>query len=145
MDTTRYDRSRNRAVEEIATSLHAILRERILLAIMMKRIAIYVLTFAVVLATMVRAIPHADAMSLQPDVAMQMAGMAGGQQPMTPCKGLTPTCIDSLDCMINLAVPVAPPPTPVSFRWAAVSYSLMVTPLTGVSTEPELSPPILRA
>jgi len=113
---------------------------------MLKRIAIYVLALAVVVGTMVQTIPHADAMSAQPDVPLaDMAGMADGQQPMTPCKGLTPTCIDSMGCVINLAVPVKPPPTPVSVRWAAVSYSSTVTPLAGVSTEPELSPPILRA
>jgi len=110
---------------------------------MLKRIAIYVLALAVVVGTMVPTIPRADAMSAQPD--MRVAGMADGQQPMTPCKDLTPTCIDSMGCVINLAVPVTPPPTPVSVRWAAVSYSSTVTPLAGVSTEPELSPPILRA
>jgi hypothetical protein len=113
---------------------------------MMKRIAVYVLALAVVLGAMLQTIPRADAMGAQPDMPKAgMAGMTEGQQPSTPCKGLTPTCIGSMGCVANLAVPVTPPPTPVSIRRAAVSYSSTVTPLAGISTEPELFPPILRA
>jgi hypothetical protein len=113
---------------------------------MMKRIAIYVLALAFVVGPTLQTIRYADAISLQPDLPMTaMAGMANGQQPMTPCKGLTPTCIGSMGCVINVAVPVTPPANPVSIRCATVSYSSMVAPLAGVSTEPELFPPILRA
>jgi hypothetical protein len=126
--------------------LHTIFHAPTLPGTMMKRIAIYVLTFAFVVGTTLQTVPRADAMSAQPGMAMaDMTGMADGHQPLTPCKGLTPTCLDRMGCVINLAVPMMPPPNPVSVRWAAVSYSSTVTPLTGVSTEPELSPPILRA
>jgi hypothetical protein len=127
--------------------LRIALGTHILLAAMMKRIAIYVLALAVVLGTTLQVIPRADATSPQPDMAMQMAGMSdmgGCQQPAHPCKEPTSACIDVMSCAINLAVPMTPSSIPVSFRWASVSYSLAIAPIAGVSTEPELFPPILR-
>jgi hypothetical protein len=56
---------------------------------------------------------------------------------------MTPTCIDSMGCVINIGVPAAAPLASIPFEWGTVNYFFTLAALAGVSIEPELSPPII--
>jgi len=114
-----------------------------MLRAMLKRATTYFLAFAVILGLTLQIAGSALAAAGQP--AMKMAAMDMGRdcdQSSPPCKGLTPDCINSMGCIINIATPVALHAVPVSFLWGVISYfSLNATP-AGVSIKPEHSPPI---
>ena len=117
---------------------------------MLKRAATYFLVLAVILGVTLQIAGSALAGAGQHAVspAMEMAAMDMGNgcdQLASPCKGMTPDCIDSMGCLINAAALVAPLAASVPFQWAAVSYFSHNAMLTGMSIKPEHSPPIPHA
>ncbi len=112
----------------------------------LKRATIYFLAFAIITGLTLQIAGSALAAAGQP--AMFMAAMdmgTGCDQPVAPCKGMTPDCIDSMGYLINAAALVAPLAASVPFQWAAVSYFSLYAIPTGVSIKPEHSPPIPHA
>lgn len=113
---------------------------------MLKRLAIYLLAFAVVLGVTLQVAGAALAAAGLPATEMTAMDMGGDcDQPAGPCNGLTPDCIDSMGCLSNLAAPVAPLAVSAPFKWSAVSYFSSNAMQAGVSIKPEHSPPILNA
>lgn len=110
---------------------------------MLRQIATYVLALAIVLGTTLQAMASASAAIPQPSMTMSDVDMAKSDYPNPPCKGMTPICIDSLGCVINIGVPAASPLASIPFEWGVVSYFFSLAALAGVSIEPELSPPII--
>jgi hypothetical protein len=113
---------------------------------MLKRTATYLLALTIALAATLQVIASASVSADQPAMPMATMDMSGDcDNPAPPCKGMTPACIVSMGCLMIVAVPAAPLAASVPFKWGTVSYASSVAPLDGVSIEPELFPPILRA
>jgi hypothetical protein len=72
-----------------------------------------------------------------------MAGGCAGPQP--PCTGQMPNCVDHIGCVTVSILPTAPVSMAVAFEWTSLNYDFALTPLSGISVKPELSPPILAA
>jgi len=82
--------------------------------------------------------------------AMAQLGVAialpdGCAAPEAPRPGPMPLCIDHLGCLAIPALPSAPAALAIPFRWTSVAYQFRATLLSGISVEPELSPPIVAA
>src|SRR6267154_2427895 len=95
---------------------------------MLKRIAIYLLSLAVVLTMTLQTVPHASGMP--PDPAMSMAGMdmSNCDHPAAPCKGapckgMTPACNDSMGCVTIIGLPTVPLAAATPFKWGVFSYT----------------------
>jgi hypothetical protein len=112
---------------------------------MPKRIATCLLALTIALAATLQIVPSAPVSIDKPAMSMAGMDMSDCNHPTPPCQGMTPACIDSMGCLMTVAVPPAPVAPPTPFKWGAVIYSLSVTTLIGVTIEPELFPPILRA
>jgi hypothetical protein len=125
--------------------LNAATRERISLQLMLKRTATYLLAIAVFLGMTLQVIPLASAMTSQSAMSMAGMDMSDCDHPAAPCKGITPDCIDSMGCLMTVALPATQLSAPVPFKWDAVSYGFAVANFAGMTLRPELSPPILRA
>ncbi|MFI4987100.1 MAG: hypothetical protein ACHQF3_06650 [Alphaproteobacteria bacterium] len=111
----------------------------------MRRITIYLLSFAVVLVMTPQRIPHAPAMPS--DSTMSMAGMdmSNCDHQTAPAKGLTPACADGMCCVTIIGLPTPPLTAPASFKWGVLSYNVFDVALSGRTIRPEIPPPILRA
>jgi hypothetical protein len=74
------------------------------------------------------------------------ADMSGGcARPEPPCAGQTPNCVAHLGCVTVSALPAVPASVAVVCEWTALGYVLAPQALSGISVEPELSPPILAS
>jgi len=74
------------------------------------------------------------------------ADMADGCAGATPrCTDHMPACIDHVGCLTIAGLPVSPALIAVTFDWIPPTYDLAAATLSGISIEPELSPPILSA
>jgi len=76
-------------------------------------------------------------------VRADMADRCAGPQPS--CTDHMPACIDQLGCLTLPALPVSPASMAIGFEWTAPTYHVAAAALSGISIEPELSPPILAA
>ena len=112
---------------------------------MLKRIATFLLAFGVVLATTLQVIPRASVTAPHATISATMDMAGDCNNPASPCKGLTPACIDSMGCLMTAALPAAPLSASVPVQWAEASYAPATAVLAGVTPDPELFPPILRA
>jgi hypothetical protein len=114
---------------------------------MLRRVGILLLTLAFVVALTTQSVPHASAMDGCPMSAAAMAISSKASQSDFPCKGPTQACIDVMDCAAcatAVALPV-PPLSPTTLEWVAATYTASGISLSGLSVEPELTPPILVA
>jgi hypothetical protein len=121
---------------------------------MLRRVGILLLTFAFVVGLTTQLVPRALAMDYQTPCPMGMEAM--GDMPMdqadtsadvdpsgSPCKGLTPDCIDAMGCVVAVAaLPHAPISASTAFKWVDVAYSFVTPSLAGRSIPPDLFPPI---
>ena len=73
-----------------------------------------------------------------------MAGGCDGPQP-PPCTGHMPNCLDHGGCIGVSAVPTLSPTIAMPVVWTSLDYDLAPQALSGISVEPELSPPIFTA
>ena len=68
-----------------------------------------------------------------------------GEQPepaQKPCTGLTLDCIATMGCVIPLSAPSGPAsPEAVTYLKATTHFTLPVSPLPGLSSQPEPEPP----
>jgi hypothetical protein len=80
-----------------------------------------------------------------PQMAMSDDAAGGCDGPQPPCTGHLPNCIDHAGCIAVPAVPASPALIAVPVEWTSLDYDLLPGSLTGISVEPELSPPILAA
>jgi hypothetical protein len=112
---------------------------------MLKLIAHSLLSFVFVLVMTMQLVPHAAAMPS--DMSMSMDGMDMGNcdHPGTPCKGITPACIDSMGCATIVALPATLLLTSAPLYWDVLSYGFADVAMNGRTIRPELFPPILRA
>lgn len=117
---------------------------------MLKCLAVYFLAFAIITGLTLQiagsAVASAGQHAMSPTMEMAAMDMGNGcDQPASPCKGMTPDCINIMGCVMNTATPVAPLAVFEPLLWVAISYfSLHAMPM-GVSIKPEHSPPILHA
>jgi hypothetical protein len=112
---------------------------------MLKRIASYLLSLAVIVTMTLQMVPHAFAMPSDSEMSMAGMDMSDCDHPATPCKGLTPTCIDSMGCVTIIFLPTIPLAAATPFEWGILSYTAFDVALAGRTIRPELFPPILRA
>lgn len=61
------------------------------------------------------------------------------------CADHRPSCADHLGCIAVTGIPAAPVLLEIAFEWTPPAYERASTALSGISIEPELSPPILAA
>jgi hypothetical protein len=128
---------------------------------MLRRVAIFVLAFFFIVSVTMEMMPRAMAMP-QPTpcpMGMQSSGThsmdmqsehadmsADADQSGAPCnKGLTPTCIDAMGCVVAVALPQAPLSAPRVLDWSEVTYSVATSIPASRSIPPDLFPPILAA
>ncbi len=115
---------------------------------MIKQLATYLMAFAVIFAmTLQSPAPRASMMQSQsetsmPDMDMSGMDMSHCQHPGGPCKGMTPACIDSMGCVVAVAIPTATFSAPAPFEWGGVSYVSFNVAMADRTIRPELSPPI---
>ncbi len=115
---------------------------------MIKRFATYLIGFAVILAmTLQSPAPRASVMQSQSEMSMADMDMSGMdmshcQHPGGPCKGMTPACIDSMGCVVAVAIPTTTFVTPAPFEWGGVNYIAFSIAMAERTIRPELSPPI---
>jgi hypothetical protein len=112
---------------------------------MLKRIAIYLLSIAVVLTMSLQGIPHASAMPSVSPMSMADMDMSNCDHSGAPCKGMTPACIDSMGCVTIVGLPATPVLAVTTIEWSVLSYPVLEVALYGRTIRPELFPPILRA
>jgi hypothetical protein len=116
---------------------------------MLKRIATYVLSLAVVLTMTLQTVPHASGMLSEllsePAMSTAVMGMNDCDHPAAPCTGMTPACIDSMGCVTVIGLPTIPLSAATPFDWGVPSYTAFDVALAGRTIRPEIFPPILRA
>jgi hypothetical protein len=61
------------------------------------------------------------------------------------CTEPGPSCVDHVGCIAQPGVPAALRLPLVPFEWTALAYNGAISRLSGISIEPELSPPIRAA
>jgi hypothetical protein len=112
------------------------------MATLMKGLLTFCLALAFLVGATAQLVPSSMAMA-EIDVRADMTG--GCTAPDMPRTGHTPNCIDHLGCLAIPALPTSPASLAIAFRWTSVAYHFSATPLSGISVEPELSPPIPAA
>ena len=75
-----------------------------------------------------------------PDFAGMVKAPAARQS--SPCHGLTPDCMAKMGCVPTSALPERMPPLARPRTWQRVRYPRRVTPVAGLTVEPEVFPPI---
>jgi hypothetical protein len=112
------------------------------MATILKRLLTLELMLGLVVGTVAQLVPVSTA---QPAMLVQtdMACVCPGLQP--PCTGHIPNCVDHICCVTVSALPVSLVSVAVEFEWTSLYYGLTAESLSGISVEPELSPPILTA
>lgn len=91
---------------------------------------------------------HVQAMAVQAMAAQAMGvhAMADPAPLQTPAQGKASDCRHGGDCLLCAAVLIPVTPGPIArLQPEAVTFRPMVTRLSGVSTRPELFPPIRQA
>jgi hypothetical protein len=112
------------------------------MATLMKRLLTCCLALAFLVGATAQLVPSGMAMAEMGAHADMTGGCAA---PDMPRAGHTANCIDHLGCLAIPALPTSPASLAIPFRWTSVAYHFLATPLSGISVEPELSPPILAA
>lgn len=112
------------------------------MATILQRVLRLCLALAFVLGVTAQLMPSSIA---APQMTMS-ADMAGGcADPQTPCTGHMPNCLDHGGCVTVSAIPTSPGSIAVPVEWMSLNYILAPVSLAGISTKPELAPPILAA
>jgi hypothetical protein len=112
---------------------------------MLKRIATYLLSLAVILTMTLQTVPHGSGMPSESTMSMAGMDMGNCDRPTAPCKGMTPACIDSMGCVTIIGLPTIPLAAATPFEWGVLSYTTFDVALAGRTIRPEIFPPILRA
>jgi hypothetical protein len=112
------------------------------MATVLKRLLTVCFALAFVVGVMGQLLPTSMA-APQMTMHADMDGGCAGHK--APCSGHMPNCLDHGGCITIFVL--SPPPTSmaVSVEWTSLVYALAPQALTGISVEPELSPPILAA
>lgn len=112
---------------------------------MLHRVSVLLLAFAFVVGLTAQ-VTAAGAWTMNGCAsAASMGTSSHDSQSDTPCNGLTPACIDSVGCAVPTALPVPPLSASTMFEWVAATFTLPDNSMSGLSVEPDLTPPILRA
>jgi hypothetical protein len=112
---------------------------------MLRRFGILLLAFVFVVGSTMQIVPRAWAMDGCAMAGASMDAPSADGQSGAPCKGLTPACVDAMGCVATVALPAPPLSTSTGLASVATTYSFFGISLSGLSVEPELSPPILLA
>jgi hypothetical protein len=112
------------------------------MATIRKRLLTVCLALAFVVGATVQVLPSSIVFG-EVGVSADMAGGCAGPQP--PCTGYMPNCVDHVGCVTVSALPASPASQAVAFEWTLLDYHLASESFSGISVEPELSPPILAA
>ena len=112
------------------------------MAMALKRLLTVCLALAFVVGVTVQLMPISIA-TPQMTASADMDGGGSGKHP--PCTGHMPNCLDHGGCVSASVVPVSPTTIAVPVEWTSLDYDLVPQALSGISVEPELSPPILAA
>jgi hypothetical protein len=112
---------------------------------MLRRVSVILLAFAFVVGLTAQVAAGAWTMHGCPMSAASMGTSSQDSQSDTPCNGLTPACMDSVGCAVPTALPVPQLLASTMFEWVAATFTLPDNSMSGLSVEPDLTPPILRA
>jgi hypothetical protein len=112
---------------------------------MLHRHGVLVLAFAFVVGLTAQIAAGVWTMNGCPTAMGSMSAPSGDPPSDVPCNGLTLACIDGVNCAMPTALPVPPMAASISFEWTAASFTLIDTSMSGLSLEPDLTPPILNA
>jgi hypothetical protein len=113
---------------------------------LLRQIFSVLLVAAYVSATILTAVPGADA--APPAMAngmMMTTGQAGDAMPMPCSKGMKSSCVTELGCIFMVSLPAAHFGGATTIAWSAVTYTVAKEFLRGHSIKPALGPPISRA
>jgi hypothetical protein len=112
----------------------------------MAMLAKRLLTLALALAFLVSVTAQLVPSSITETPSTVSAGMAGCcDTPQPPCTGHLPNCRDHGGCIAVSALPAAPATIAIPVEFTSLVYDLAPQALSGISHNPELSPPILAA
>ena len=75
------------------------------------------------------------------DMAEMPMSDAGSENPMSPCKGLTPDCIKQMGCIVAIAISVRLMAFDMNVSSATVRYLQAHSILLGTDGTPDLMPP----
>jgi hypothetical protein len=84
--------------------------------------------------------PIVAAVGMPCDMAMP-ASVSGGDQPMQPCKGMTPDCIKLMGCAAVNALPADFLTQASTVQYSAIDYWTFESELASSDREPEPIPP----
>lgn len=117
---------------------------------MLKRLAMVAFALLFAVGVTAQMMPHAaSAMTMKGDggapcdMARGDGAQSRGMPAAQPCKGMIPVCVDSLGCVVFVDLP-SPLATAWPVDWIAIDWSAGGSWLTGLTVEPELSPPIRK-
>src|SRR4051794_15193858 len=106
---------------------------------MLKRVAILLLAVLVCASISAQTVAHAMVMvgaAEAPSEATDIAPVTPASMPDMPCKGMIPSCADSLGCAVVVDLPVAPRGDSVAIRWVHVVWWTAQSSLDGLTVEP---------
>lgn len=112
---------------------------------MLHRVGVLLLAFAFVVGLTAQIAAGAWTMNGCLMSGASMGTSSEDSQSDTPCNGMTLACIDSVGCAMPAALAVPQLLAPTAFAWIAATFTLPDNSLSGVSVQPDLTPPILRA
>lgn len=112
---------------------------------MLHRLGVLLLAFAFVVGLTAQVAAGAWMMNGCP-MSMASSDMpAGDTQSDAPCNGLTLACIDALGCAMPTVAPAPPMEASITLKWVAATFAFPDISMSGLSVEPDLTPPILLA
>jgi hypothetical protein len=113
---------------------------------MLKRFFIVCLAILVFAGMSAQLVAHATAMSSAPPGVpcdmMDMDHASAVPANDMPYKGMIPLCADSIGCAVVVDLPPRPQVAPVEVRWTSILWAAAGLSLTGLTVEPEVTPPI---
>ena len=113
---------------------------------LLRQIFSVLLVAAYVSATVLTAVPVANASPHgMSDGMMMTTGQAGDAMPMPCSKGMKSSCVSDFGCIFMVSLPAAHFGVATRIAWSAITYTISDDFLRGHSIKPALGPPISRA
>jgi hypothetical protein len=112
---------------------------------LLRQIFSVLLVAAYVSATVLTAVPSANAAPPAMSGGMMMTGEGGDAMPMPCSKGMKSSCVTDFGCIFMVSLPAAHFGVATRIAWSAITYTISDDFLSGHSIKPALGPPISHA
>ncbi len=112
---------------------------------LLRQIFSVLLVAAYLSATMLTAVPSANAAPQGMSGGMMMTGAAGDEMPMPCSKGMKSDCVTDFGCIFMVSLPAIHPNVATLVSWSPVTYTITAEFPPENSLKPALGPPISRA